>query len=1107
MKGKGVDRESVDLGPEVSSSQSVHLRSTPLPSSFFKQDLGHAVSTTTPSSFAQTQLSIGPSEDSKAGSPSTDNSLTSTLVERQSTTPVQSRPPTTMSQRAFEDDDLGTPHHSAQTRMPSVQDPSLAHQSYEHSQPLPSQSYQPLPSQPLPSHEHVYHTAMPGPSSSRRVPGTYTLPEDRMDSPPSTTTIPPRFAARRPVRIKPQGRFELFNGIDVERFIRRWESVGEIQEASDLDLVKQIPFFVASEDIRREVEDMSGYVEQNWGLLKEEMISRWGLLEPEYRYTIGHLEEFCRKIWASGGVAHRDGYQKFRQTFDVMAAYLVKHRHVDSEEWTTTMFYRAFSNAKKAEIKKWLVDKELMVLTTDGRYRLPVLRVLKQAADAVIRADIVLSFEEESSQKFPPPPSRSQYPSTNPLPPARQTPPHYNLPPRQSYYTPAPPRPPIPHSSAPVPPPVPYVQDPGAFRTYREAPASVSSQGDINKKVDNLTQQMSLLAARIPSQPNPPPPPPAPHARSSSRDNPPFSCYYCQEGAHVPARCQFLQDDISNGLVSYEKGAGYTLPGGAQITHDVRRPIRSVVLKARNAGNGMRVTTVKLTDDPPTLGASSMIARLQSLPSAFQPVVSSSVSVVPSVSVVSSSSVPVVSSSVVSSSVVPVVSPAPIELSSVSAFPILAGNDVHVNAITRSGVPGPKKSAFANKKKGKKPDKEEESRIEELPDEPTQPSSSSLPVGPEVRSSITTNNSAMDIDTEHIQPAASIHSLPPLAPPSLTSVPVLSSSANTTTKKASMLASPSSTAVQPGDEDELDELEIGDTSSSKLPRAIRPRFERPVAVAYPDATDSLVQKILALKLPDIAVGEVVSVAPALAEALKFQFSRHRKNEPLDLSINAVAFKPGFGGLVNQDNDDEDDEETFKPLFACPLGFLQCLFGLLLVPMRPLVDNGAQINVICSTLTSALGITSWVDVRFTVKAFGGTACRIIGVVEDFPVQVGKISGTVTLFISNNRQGDCLLGLPFLCDFSATLEFSPVSQNLSLRGEDGRPVKFQLASISDGCWYRSLLEWTRASKVSAVLSSVGIEHAEPVSSGLFVEEDVRYACEDGVRYFEEDARGSF
>ena len=83
VKGKGVNRELVELGPEVSSSQSVHLRSTPLPSSFFKQDLGHAVSTTTPSSFAQTPLSIGPSEDSKAGSPSTDNSLTSTLVERQ----------------------------------------------------------------------------------------------------------------------------------------------------------------------------------------------------------------------------------------------------------------------------------------------------------------------------------------------------------------------------------------------------------------------------------------------------------------------------------------------------------------------------------------------------------------------------------------------------------------------------------------------------------------------------------------------------------------------------------------------------------------------------------------------------------------------------------------------------------------------------------------------------------------------------------------------------------------------------------------------------------------------------------------------------------------
>ena len=47
----------------------------------------------------------------------------------------------------------------------------------------------------------------------------------------------------RPVWIKPQGQFNMFNGKDIERFICRWEVAGEIQEASDLDLVKQIPFF------------------------------------------------------------------------------------------------------------------------------------------------------------------------------------------------------------------------------------------------------------------------------------------------------------------------------------------------------------------------------------------------------------------------------------------------------------------------------------------------------------------------------------------------------------------------------------------------------------------------------------------------------------------------------------------------------------------------------------------------------------------------------------------------------------------------------------------------------------------------------------------------
>ena len=90
--------------------------------------------------------------------------------------------------------------------------------------------------------------------------------------------------------------------------VGRWEIAREIQEASDLDLVEQLPFFVANKDIQREVKDISGYVEQDWGLLRKEMVACWGLLEPECKFTIGDLSDFCKRTWMSGGVAHCEGY-------------------------------------------------------------------------------------------------------------------------------------------------------------------------------------------------------------------------------------------------------------------------------------------------------------------------------------------------------------------------------------------------------------------------------------------------------------------------------------------------------------------------------------------------------------------------------------------------------------------------------------------------------------------------------------------------------------------------------------------------------------------------------------------------------------------------------
>lgn len=84
-----------------------------------------------------------------------------------------------------------------------------------------------------------------------------------------------------PVWLNPQGLFDMFNRVDIERFIGCLEITGEIQEAFNLDLVKQIHYFVETKDIFRVVDDMTVYVKQDWNHLKEDILTFWELLELE----------------------------------------------------------------------------------------------------------------------------------------------------------------------------------------------------------------------------------------------------------------------------------------------------------------------------------------------------------------------------------------------------------------------------------------------------------------------------------------------------------------------------------------------------------------------------------------------------------------------------------------------------------------------------------------------------------------------------------------------------------------------------------------------------------------------------------------------------------
>lgn len=125
---------------------------------------------------------------------------------------------------------------------------------------------------------------------------------------------------------------------------------------------------------------------------------------------------------------------------------------------------------------------------------------------------------------------------------------------------------------------------------------------------------------------------------------------------------------------------------------------------------------------------------------------------------------------------------------------------------------------------------------------------------------------------------------PPPTPPPWSTTTVKTRKKDT---KDFFLASPSLTDLNPDFEDDLDELKMEHLLSRKLPQALSPDFRRPVSATHADSTKSLIKKTLALKLPDITVGQIVSADTALSKAPKIQFSQNCKNNLIELSINNI----------------------------------------------------------------------------------------------------------------------------------------------------------------------------------------------------------------------------
>ncbi|OAV96722.1 hypothetical protein PTTG_07677 [Puccinia triticina 1-1 BBBD Race 1] len=179
------------------------------------------------------------------------------------------------------------------------------------------------------------------------------------------------------VKIKSPNKRLCFDGTKVERFIETYEMVAGLDEATELDMAKQIRLFLATDELLDILETLDGFSPPDWTKLKAAMIAYW-------------VQEWAAK----GGVSSAVEYQTFWQMWEPIQSYLLSKAHIDSVEEIWNSYYQAFLTAIQDEIRKKLIRDGTMVTTLDHWFKLPTFKILKDSVDAVMKEQTALTFKE-----------------------------------------------------------------------------------------------------------------------------------------------------------------------------------------------------------------------------------------------------------------------------------------------------------------------------------------------------------------------------------------------------------------------------------------------------------------------------------------------------------------------------------------------------------------------------------------------------------------------------------------------------------------------------------------------------------------------------------------
>ncbi|KNE97413.1 hypothetical protein PSTG_09384 [Puccinia striiformis f. sp. tritici PST-78] len=219
--------------------------------------------------------------------------------------------------------------------------------------------------------------------------------------------------AANSVKIKPMDKDFGFNGVNIpiEKFILRYEDAGSTDGATSRDLAKQIVSFIKLNDLKDEIEEMSGYKDGNWKELKSQLLNRFGSAQPLVKYTKHDLQNLISQISSQGGIQNLTQFKSFRTKFEAMTHYLVRMGYSFNVEEFRDYLLEALHRNLEIAVTRDLIRDNQMLASRDGGHILPDSATLMtyiqkelQSASLMERRHQLREVERQRTYSRPAPP-------------------------------------------------------------------------------------------------------------------------------------------------------------------------------------------------------------------------------------------------------------------------------------------------------------------------------------------------------------------------------------------------------------------------------------------------------------------------------------------------------------------------------------------------------------------------------------------------------------------------------------------------------------------------------------------------------------------------------